>query len=85
MDFGYQSFLITEWQQRVAQEIRDSEIYQTKYDLFDMKLITACKLLKAFCGNLEDMGFPTDPSEVYWVLCINPMLPEEKEIRTRYS
>jgi hypothetical protein len=31
------------------------------------------------------MGFITDPSEVYWVLCINPMLPEEKKFRTRYS
>lgn len=50
-----------------------------------MKLKTESKLLNAFCQNFESMGFTTDPSEVYWVLCINPMLPEEKKFRTRYS
>lgn len=50
-----------------------------------MKLKTESKLLNTFCRNFESMGFTTDPSEVYWVLCINPMLPEEKKFRTRYS
>ena len=83
--FGYRGFLETEWKQRVAQAIKNSEIYQTEYDLFGMKLKTESKLLNAFCQNFESMGFITDPSEVYWVLCINPMLPEEKKFRTRYS
>lgn len=83
--FGYRGFLETEWKQRVAQAIKNSEIYQTEYDLFGMKLKTESKLLNAFCQNFESMGFTTDPSEVYWVLCINPMLPEEKKFRTRYS
>ena len=77
--FGYRGFLETEWQQRVAQAIRDSEIYQTEYDIFGMKL------KRAFCGNFESVGFTTDPSEVYWVLCINPLLPEDKKFRTSYS
>ena len=83
--FGYRGFLETEWQQRVAQAIRDSEIYQTEYDIFGMKLKTESKLLRAFCGNFESVGFTTDPSEVYWVLCINPLLPEDKKFRTSYS
>lgn len=85
LGLGYRDFLETEWQQRVAQAIRASEIYQTEYDLFGIQLKTDSKLLKAFCNNFDDMGFTTDPSEVYWVLCINPMLPEEKKFRTRYS
>ncbi len=82
---GYRNFLETEWQQKVAQAIRESEEYQTAYHIYGTRLKTESKLLKAFCKDLEDMGFTTDPSEVYWVLCINPMLPDEKKFHTKYS
>lgn len=82
---GYRDFLETEWQLKVAQAMRESEIYQIEYDLFGSRLKTNSKLLKVFCRDFGNMGFTTDPSEVYWVLCINPMLPEEKRFHTRYS
>lgn len=82
---GHRDFLETEWQQKVAQAIRESEEYQTEYEIYGEQIKTNSKLLKAFCRNLGNMGFTTDPSEVYWVLCINPMLPDEKKYNTKYS
>lgn len=85
MGIGYRGLLETGWKQRVAQAIRESERYQTEYESFGMRIKTNSKLLKAFCGNFDHMGFTADPSEVYWVLCINPMLPDEKKFHTKYS
>jgi len=82
---GHRDFLETEWQQKVAQAIRESEEYQTEYSLYGKRIKTDSKLLKAFCRDFGNMGFTTDPSEVYWVLCINPMLPDEKKFHTKYS
>ena len=82
---GYRGLLETGWKQKVAQAIRESERYQTEYELFGTRIKTDSKLLRAFCGNFDYMGFTTDPSEVYWVLCINPMLPDEKKFHTTHS
>ena len=82
---GYRNFLESEWQQRVIQAMRDSKIYQTEYGLFGLHLKTESKLLKAFCSSFHDLGFTIDPSEAYWVLCINPMLPEKKKFHTKNS
>lgn len=82
---GYRDILETGWQQKVAQAIRESEKYQTEYELFGARMKTDSKLLRAFCDDFDHMGFTTDPSEVYWVLCINPMLSYEKKFHTKYS
>lgn len=82
---GYRDILETEWQQRIARAIRASEGYQTECAMFGMQLKTENKLLKAFCSDFDNMGFTIDPSEVYWVLCINPMLPDEKKFHTKFS
>ena len=70
---------------KVANTIRDSEQYETKHTKFGIQVKTESALLEAFCNNLINMGFTNDPSEVFWVLCINPLLSEEKKFHTRYS
>ena len=47
--------------------------------------MTDSNLLKVFCSNFWEMGFSTDPSEVFWVVCVNPLLSEEKKFHTRFS
>ena len=85
MGIGQRTLLETRWNQMVANTIRDSEQYETKHTMFGIQLKTKSALLEAFCKNLIDMGFTNDPSEVFWVLCINPLLSEEKKFHTRYS
>lgn len=83
--FGYRTILESGWNQRVAQAIKESERYQTEYEIFGIGLKTDSKLLREFCGNFDNSGFTSDPSEVYWVLCINPMLPDKKKFHSKYS
>lgn len=83
--FAHRDFLETGWQQKVAQAIKQSDLYQTEHEMFSRRLKTKSKLLKAFCENFDTMGFTIDPSEVYLVLCINPMLSDEKKFHTSYS
>ena len=85
MGIGQRTLLETRWNQMVANTIRDSEQYETKYTMFGVQVKTKSALLEAFCNNLINMGFTNDPSEVFWVLCINPLLSEEKKFHTRYS
>lgn len=82
---GYRDILETRWNQVVANAIRESQQCEIEYEMFGTQLKTESKLLKAFCRNVVDMGFTNDPSEVFWVLCINPMLSKEKRFHTRYS
>ena len=85
MGIGQRTLLETRWNQMVANTIRDSEQYETKHTMFGVQVKTKSALLEAFCNNLINMGFTNDPSEVFWVLCINPLLSEEKKFHTRYS
>ena len=85
MGIGQRTLLETRWNQMVANTIRDSEQYETKHTKFGIQVKTESALLEAFCNNLINMGFTNDPSEVFWVLCINPLLSEEKKFHTRYS
>ena len=82
---GNRDILETEWQQIVANAIRDNSRCETEYDLFGRSLKTDSKILKAFCPNFIDMGFATDPSEVFWVICVNPYLSDDKKFHTRDS
>ena len=82
---GARNMLATNWNQFVANAIRESATIETEYVMFRQEIKTDSKIIKAFCSNFLDMGFTTDPSEVFWVICINPLLPKEKRFHTRFS
>ena len=82
---GSRDILETGWQQRVANTLRSSGICETEYVMFDRHIKTDSKLLKAFCPDFMDMGFIIDPSEVFWVICVNPFVSDDKKFHTRYS
>lgn len=82
---GARDILETKWNQFVANAIRESATIETEYVMFRQEIKTDSKIIKAFCSNFLDMGFTTDPSEVFWVICINPLLPKEKRFHTRFS
>lgn len=85
MGIGSRDILETGWQLNVANAIRESGICESEYSIYGLALKTDSKLLKAFCSNFMDLGFTTDPSEVFWVMCVNPYLPSEKRFKTANS
>ena len=82
---GARDILETSWNQFVANAIRESAVIETEYAMFGQKIKTDSKIIKAFCSNFLEMGFSSDPSEVFWVICFNPLLPEEKRFHSRFS
>ena len=82
---GSRDLLETQWNQCVVNAIRTSAKIETECVMFSKKIKTDSKLIKAFCHNFLDMGFITNPSEVFWVICVNPLLPEEKRFHSRFS
>ncbi len=82
---GSRDILETEWQLKVANAIRENAICESEYSIYGLSLKTDSKLLKAFCPNFMDLGFTNDPSEVFWVTCVNPYLPEKKRFKTSHS
>lgn len=82
---GGRDILETEWKQNVANVIRNSGICETEYEFYGRRLKTNSKLLKAFCPNFMDMGFTKDPSEVFWVICVNPIINDDKKFHTKDS
>ena len=83
--FDTRGVLETQWNQSVANAIKHTNKVETEYAGFTERLKTSSKLLKAFCDNFMDMGFTEDPSEVFWVMCVNPLLPKEKQFHTRFN
>lgn len=77
--------LETGWNIHVANTLRDSGLCQKEYSTFCSHLKTNSILLKAFCSDIADFGFTSDPSEVFWVLCINPLLSDDKKYHSRGS
>ena len=77
--------LETGWQLNVANAIRESGICESEYSIYGLKLKTNSKLLKAFCSSFMDSGFTTDPAEVFWVTCVNPLVPEGKRFKASDS
>ncbi len=85
LGIGSRNILETEWNICVSNAIRDCRQLDVEYGLYGLRLKTSSKLLQAFCSNFMDMGFMSDPAEVFWVLCVNPLLPKEKQFHTRFS
>lgn len=73
------------WKQTVASAIKDKCKYEEKLGIYGHTLKTISKLLNSFCPNFIDFGFTYDPSEAFWVMCVNPKLPEEKRFQTSNS
>lgn len=82
---GDRDFLETEWKLRISNVIKDSGICETECEFYGRRLKTDSKLLKAFCPNFMDMGFTKDPSEVFWVICVNPIINDDKKFHTKDS
>ena len=77
--------LETGWKQRVANAILDSGVCKSEYGLYGRELIIDSKLVRSFCPGIIDYGFMNDPSEVFWVMCVNPFLDEDKKYHTSDS
>ncbi len=85
LGIGTRDILETGWNQLVANAIRKSAVIETEYVMFRQKIKTGSKIIKAFCPDFLEMGFTSEPSEVFWVICFNPLLPKEKRYHTRFS
>lgn len=85
LGIGNRDILETGWQLNVANAIRENGICESEYSIYGLTLKTDSKLLKAFCPSFMDLGFTTDPAEVFWVVCVNPYLPEEKRFKATNS
>ena len=82
---GARDILKTRRNQFVENAIREFSNIEIESEGFMKEIKTDSKLIKAFCPNFLDMGFSSDPSEVFWVKCVNPLLPEGKRYHTRFS
>ena len=85
LGIGSRDILETDWNLSVANAIRSCRKPDVEYGIYGLRLKTSSKLLQAFCSDFMDLGFMSDPSEVFWVLCVNPLLPKEKQFHTRFS
>lgn len=85
LGIGARNILETRWNQLVENAIRESAKIETEHVMFGQRIKTDSNLLKVFCSNFWEIGFSTDPSEVFWVVCVNPLLSEEKKFHTRFS
>jgi len=81
---GSRDILEIRWKQSVINAIKKSGKCEAEYEMYGKRLKTDSKLLQAFCSDFMEIGF-RDTSEVFWILCVNPLLPKEKRFKTRYS
>lgn len=85
LGIGARNILERRWNQLVENAIRESAKIETEHVMFGQRIKTDSNLLKVFCSNFWEIGFSTDPSEVFWVVCVNPLLSEEKKFHIRFS
>ena len=82
---GQRDVLETGWNMCIADAIRNSEKYETDYENFRIKVKTNSLIFDSFCHNFDEFGFMENPAEVFWVVCVNPMLPEDQRFKSRFS
>ncbi|MBR2555285.1 MAG: hypothetical protein IKE94_10525 [Aeriscardovia sp.] len=82
---GNRSLVETGWNMYVANAIKNTVQYELEEFEFPFIHIlkTDSALLSAFCSDFDEMGFTQDPEEVFWVLCVNPLVPPEKQFHSR--
>lgn len=82
--FGGRSILETDWQLKVVRTINESRIVKSENTMFENRLKTTSKLLKVFCPRFtERLDFDKDAAEVFWVVCVNPFVSDDKKYHTR--
>lgn len=82
--FGGRSILETDWQLKVVRTINESRIVKSENTMFENRLKTTSKLLKVFCPRFtEQLDFDKDTAEVFWVVCVNPFVSDDKKYHTR--
>ena len=81
---GNRDLIENGWKQDVVNVIINSGICKTEYDKYGRHLKSDSKLLKAFCPYFWDRGF-SDPSEVFWVICVNPYLSKDRKYHSKNS
>lgn len=83
---GQRDVLETGWNMTIANAIRNSDNYKTTFEGFHKRVETESELFEHFCGDsFDEFGFMSDPAEVFWVLCINPKIPEPQRFKSRLS
>ena len=73
------------WNDYVVNAIKNTANIETENTMFGTKIKTDSKLIKVFCPSILDDGFRTNPSELFWVICVNPLVPEEKRFNSSFS
>ena len=73
------------WNDYVVKAIINTANIETENTMFGTKIKTDSKLIRVFCPSILDDGFRTNPSELFWVICINPLVPEEKRFHSSFS
>ncbi len=80
---GSRDMLETGWRQAVESAVHMNGLYEVKYNGLTRTIKNNSKLIKSFCSLDFDLHFLSDPSEIFWVICVNPMLSEDKRYHTR--
>ena len=84
--FCDRNILETEWNQKVVRAIHGSGLVKSENTMYEKCLKTTSKLLKVFCPRFVELfNFDKDPAEVFWVMCVNPFVSDDKKYHTRSS
>ena len=85
LGIGNRSLLHTKWEQRITAAIRQSEFFQVTHGpYFSAELVTESKIIKTFCRSFE-YHLASDSEDIYFLLCVNPHLDEDKKFKSRYQ
>ena len=83
------SITVTRWEQTISRKIIASEKFECIYEgLFGYKRIkTNSKIIQAFCRHMMgDLDLDLNNSgEIYLVVCINPLLEDDKKFKSRFG
>lgn len=83
---GNRDVLQTGWEMCITRAIHQKGLYKFDYEKYGSKImITNSKLLKAFCRSTFDFRGLSDSEDVYFVLCVNKYLPNDKKYRGRFK
>lgn len=80
---GKGKILDTMWTQSILSAI--TELDFCEYNGMEYEIKTDSKLFKIFCDIDLKFGFVKNPSEILWVLCVNPLLLDEKKYKSSDS
>lgn len=84
--FCDRNILETEWKLKIVRAINGSGLVKSENTMYGNRLKTTSKLLIVFCPRFcELLDFDKDPAEVFWVMCVNPFVRDDKKYHTRSS